>query len=278
MTQVDDRTTSSGAARPAGQRVVDLTLPLYDNMPVGSVQAWDVPFRTEPIVTRDRNGFEIWMVTMHTESGTRFMMGSMTHRGATVDQVALDSFVMRPTAVVKLPADELYVIGPEDIDRAFAGADLREGDAILLHTGWADDGRWYEMKDDFTRRSPGVSAEGAARLVEIMKANKSDLVGIDVANWGTGDVHMKPLWSSKPAWERDHFPGQGARRFLQEYTPDMSRADWTSPAVLADENMFFIGTVCNLGSLRSERVDLTVLPMKIEGAPGAPCRVVAIER
>jgi len=206
------------------------------------------------------------------------MMGSMTHEGATVDQVPLDGFVNRPTAVVHVPAGELDVIGAEEIDRGFADADVLKGDAILLHTGWADDGRWYDMGDDFTRQSPGVSAAGAERLVEIMKSHGSNLVGIDIANWGTGDVHMKPMWSSKPAWERPHFPALGARQFLRDYTPEMSRADWTSPAVLADHDLYFIGTVCNLGALRSERVDLTVLPLKIEGAPGAPCRVVATER
>jgi hypothetical protein len=32
-------------------RMIDLTLPLYDFMPVGNVWAWDVPFQARPITT-----------------------------------------------------------------------------------------------------------------------------------------------------------------------------------------------------------------------------------
>ena len=55
-------------------KYVDCTIPLYDFMPVGNVWAWDVPFHSEPITTHKNNSYELWMITMHSEAGTRILM------------------------------------------------------------------------------------------------------------------------------------------------------------------------------------------------------------
>jgi len=39
----------------------------------------------------------------------------------------------------------------------------------------------------------------------------------------------------------------------------------------------YIGAMCNLNAITQPRVKLTVLPLKIKGARGATCRVIAIE-
>ena len=48
-------------------KYIDCTMPFYDYMPVGNVWAWDVPFRTEPITTHEKNSYELWMITMHSD-------------------------------------------------------------------------------------------------------------------------------------------------------------------------------------------------------------------
>ena len=58
-------------------KYIDCTMPFYDYMPVGNVWAWDVPFRTEPITTHEKNSYELWMITMHSETGTRLMIKAM---------------------------------------------------------------------------------------------------------------------------------------------------------------------------------------------------------
>ena len=58
----------------------------------------------------------------------------------------------------------------------------------------------------------------------------------------------------------------------------MALDDWQSPAVLTAAGINFIGAMCNLGGLSRRRVHLIVLPMKIQGARGASCRVVAVEQ
>lgn len=260
-------------------RVVDLTLPLYDFMPVGNVWAWDVPFQSQPITTWDKNGYELTMLTMHSEAGTRLMIQALTHEGAPrVDTLPLEPFVMRPTLVVHAPCGIDGALQPEDIDRAFADADFREGDAVLVHTGWGDDERWVQLGDDYARRTPHFSKAAAERLVEHLSAKKSDLVGSDVAYYGRGDRYQRPEWADRPAWERNPFPSMEARRYLAQYTPEKALADFQSPAVLTAANVNFIGAMCNLGALSQQRVELIVLPMKLQGARGASCRVVAVEQ
>jgi kynurenine formamidase len=260
-------------------RVVDLTLPLYDFMPVGNVWAWDVPFQTEPITTWEKNGYELTMLTMHSEAGTRLMMRAMTHQGAPrIDQLPLEPFVLRPTVVVETPCGKGGVVEPADIDRAFADADVRQGDAILLHTGWGDDERWVELGDDYARHTPYVSKAAAERLVEHVKAAGTDLVGSDVAYWGRGDRYQGPEWADRPAWERAPFPSIQARRYLAGYTAEKALADFESPAVLTAASVNFLGALCNLGAISQRRVEMIALPLKVQGARGATCRVVAVER
>jgi kynurenine formamidase len=259
-------------------KVIDLTLPLYDYMPVGNVWAWDVPFQTQPITNDKFHGYELLMITMHSETGTRLMIRAMQDPNAPkIDQIPLDRLVNRDAVVVDAPCGYGGMLTPEDIKRAFEGADFREGDAVIIRTGWGDDERWVKLGDDYARRTPFVSKEAAEKLVEIMKAKNSDLVGCDVAYWGRGDKYQMPEWASKPAWERNPFPSIEAKRYLASYTKEKAYADFQSPYVLNSADVMYIGAMCNLGAITKRRVKLTVLPMKIQGARGASCRVVAIE-
>lgn len=47
--------------------------------------------------------------------------------------------------------------------------------------------------------------------------------------------------------------------------------------VLLEAGMVIVEGLCNLDQLRSETVELTVLPLKVAGGDGAPARAVAIE-
>ncbi len=259
-------------------RVIDLTLPLYDFMPVGNVWAWDVPFQSQPITNWEKNGYELTMLTMHSEAGTRLMIQAMTHKDAPrVEALPLEPFVMRPTVVIDAPCGQGGELRPDDIDRAFAEADFRDGDAVLVRTGWGDNERWVELGDAYARHTPYFTKAAAERLVEHLKAKSSDLVGSDVAYWGRGEQYQGPEWADKPAWERAPFPSIQARRYLAQYTREKALEDWQSPAVLTGAGINFLGAMCNLGGLTRQRVELIVLPMKIQGARGATCRVVAVE-
>ena len=85
-------------------KYIDCTMPFYDYMPVGNVWAWDVPFRTEPITTHEKNSYELWMITMHSETGTRLMIKAMQDPNApTVDRLPLNEFLNRDAVILDVP-------------------------------------------------------------------------------------------------------------------------------------------------------------------------------
>jgi kynurenine formamidase len=259
-------------------RWIDLTLPLYDNMPVGNVWAWDVPFQTEPITRDSHNGYELTMITMMSETGTRLMIRAMQDPEAPrVDELPLETLMMRDAVVVDVAGGKDHEITVDEIDSAFRNVELRSNDAVVLRTGWGNDKAWETLGDDYARTGPFVSRAGAERLVAIMKDRGSDLVVSDVPYWGGGRRYQLPQWASKPAWERHPFPSLQAKRYLAQYTKEKAYADFESPHVMNSADVMYIGAACNLGALSRDRVKISVLPLKIQGARGASCRVVALE-
>jgi kynurenine formamidase len=257
---------------------IDLTLPLYDFMPVGNVWAWDVPFQTETITKDSHNGYELTMITMFSETGTRLMIRAMQDPDAPkVHELPLETLMMRDAVVVDLPYGADHEVTASDIERAFDRVEIYKNDAILLRTGWGDNERWVQLGDDYARTAPHVSKEGAEKLVEIMKAHDSDLVGTDMPYWGGGRKYQLCEWASKPAWERNPFPSTEAKRYLANYTLEKAYEDFPSPNILNSADVMYIGAMCNLGALSTPRVKISVLPLKIQGARGATCRVVALE-
>lgn len=255
-------------------KYVDCTIPLYDFMPVGNVWAWDVPFHTEPITTHKNNSYELWMITMHSEAGTRLMIKAMQDPNApTVDKLPLEQLVNREAVVIDVPCGFDGSVSKEQIIAGFENADYRDGDVVILRTGWGDDNRWEKLGDDYARHTTCISKEAAEELCRIMKEHNSDLAGSDVAYWGRGDKYQGPLWADRPAWARNPFPSIEAKRFLAQYTPEKAIEDWESPNVMTTNNINFIGAMVNLGEIKKQRVKITVLPMKLQGARGATCNV-----
>lgn len=257
---------------------IDLTLPLYDFMPVGNVWAWDVPFQTQTITKDSFHGYELTMITMFSEAGTRLMIRAMQDPTAPkVHELPLDTLMMRDAVVVDIPCGRDHEVTAPELEAAFRSAELAKGDAILLRTGWGDNERWVELGDDYARTAPFISKDAAESLVAIMKENQSDLVGSDVPYWGGGRKYQLPEWGSKPAWERHPFPSIQAKRYLANYSKEKAYEDFASPNILNSANVMYLGAMCNLGALTKRRVKLSVLPLKIQGARGATCRAVAFE-
>lgn len=175
--------------------------------------------------------------------------------------------------MIDVPCGYHGSVTPEQIKEGFAKADYRKGDVVILRTGWGDEKRWEKIGDDYARHTPCISKAAAEELCRIMKENGSDLAGSDVAYWGRGDKYQGPLWADRPGWARNPFPSIEAKRFLAQYTPEKAIEDWESPNVMTTNNINFIGAMVNLGEIKQERVKITVLPMKLQGARGATCNV-----
>ena len=259
-------------------KMIDCTIPLYDFMPVGNVWAWDVPFHSEPITTHGKQSYELWMITMHSEAGTRLMIKAMQDPNApTVDRIPLEQLINRPAVVIDTPCGRDGAVTAEQIVEGFSKVNFRKGDAVIVRTGWGDNCRWEEIGDDYARHGPCISKAAAEKLCEIMKANGSDLAGSDVAYWGRGDKYQGPMWADRPGWARNPFPSIEAKRFLAQYTAEMAIEDWESPNVMTMNDINFIGAMVNLGSITKENVKLSVVPLKLKGARGATCNAFVEE-
>jgi kynurenine formamidase len=261
-------------------RVVNLTIPLYPGMPVGNVWAWDRPFETEDIVDTEQHGFHLFAINMFSETGTRIMWSAMTQKVVEVDALQLDysKMVNAEAVVIHLPKKDNEEINPEDIDRTLAkDPDYRDGDAVLLHTGWGDNQRYKKIGDDYSIKTPHFSNAGAQRTVEVMTGKKSLLLVTDCAYIGNGGgAHMIPEWVSRKPWDRLPWPSPQCKSYLKHYTREKSRADWGSSKILCD-NLYVVGAAANLGALTKKRVKVTVLPLMIEGGAGSPVSIVAVE-
>jgi len=260
-------------------KIINLTLPLYPNQPVGNVWAWDVPFQTEDIVTYKKQGPKLFMIKMHSETGTRLMWKGVQESGAeTAMDLNLGNFVNKESVVVHIPKEPYEAIEPVDIyDNLANNPKYHEGDAVIIHTGWGDNERWKEIGDAYAYESPHFSNPGAKAMVEVMTKKKSNFLVVDCAYIGnTGEKYMREQWAKLPQWERPAFPNPEAKAYLRNYTAEMWRADWGSSIILLDD-LYVVGAAVNINSLSSDRVKIVCLPMFIEEACGTSCFVVAIE-
>ena len=117
-----------------------------------------------------------------------------------------------------------------------ASSELRPDDIVLLDTGWA-----AHFGSELYERNPSLSVAAAEWLVE----RRVKLVAVDFA---TPDLAV----SRRP-------PGFG----------------WPVHHVLLSRGVLIAENLTHLGSLPAGRVEVLFLALNIEGADGAPCRVVA---
>jgi kynurenine formamidase len=261
------------------RNLIDLSIPLYDYMPVGNVWAWDVPFTHEVITNIEQHGFELWRIIMHSETGTRLMIPAMSdHSLPHLDELELSDLYERPTAVIDIPKDAREPITAEDIDQYVGCAGLRTGDAVLNRTGWGNGQRYEKIGDDYARQTPYFGQTGAERLVDVMRENKSNLLLSDITYFGCGDAYMVPEWSSKPAWERPPFPSEQAKRYMHEYSNEKMLADFGSAAALTRSGfVLLVAALVDCDKITQQQVSTTVLPLKMRGGVSSPCRVIAVE-
>lgn len=264
-------------------KIHNLTLPLYPYMPVGNVWAWDSPFRMQKTMTHEQHGIEQYAMSFHSETGTRLMLAACyDDDGERIDELDYSGFVNRETVVVDIPKGPGEELLPEDLDEALADNDqFRDGDAVLIRTGWGRTGRYRELGDDYSRRTPHFSVAGAERLVEHMQAKNTDLMLTDCAYVGNlGEGFMFREWAAREPWDRPPFPSDQARAYMRHYTPARGAGggapDWAASLPL-HEALSPVPALTNVDQLLSTRIRITVLPLYLAGGEGAPCTVFAFE-
>ena len=219
---------------PLGARLVDLSHPVHDGMPV---YPGDPAVRLRPAATLADHGYNVLHVHLGSHSGTH--VDAPYHfvaDGARVDELPLELFV-GPAVVA-----DVRGVGPRGriawADLEPWAARLGPGRPLVLRTGWSE--HWGS---DRYADHPFLTGDAARRLV----AAGVRTVGVDafsVDETGT---------SGAPA---DGFPAHEA---------------------LLGAGGVVVENLTNLGALDGVADPwLSVLPLRLAGADGAPVRAVAL--
>jgi len=216
-------------------RIIDLTLPIRKH--------WRWPAEVSLLRTYERgDGLQTSRLAMdvhgftHVDSPRHFVSG-----GPNLDHVPLDA-VMGEAAVVDLTEKRPNEgIGAADLERA--GRHVREGDIVLLKTGWETQRSWESQ--EYWSEAPYLTAEGA----EWLASRKVKAVGCD-------------------------FPQDYAIRKMG--VVPVAADEFVVHHIFLSRGILNVEYLTNLHLLTQERVWFSALPIKIEGAEGAPARAVAV--
>lgn len=257
-------------------RIIDLTMPLYEGMGYSTIYPLETPFKIETIGTRwTRQIFHI-----NGEPGTRRIMLSGAG-GADGKKATASNIVLQDTAIVdvghKGPDEK---VTPEDVERGFANADFREGDAVIFRTGWGDNESYRKLGQDYEWLSPTFGRDDTfKKMAEYMGPKKSKLFCYDTANCLDMKTRYKKWLDIKP--RPKPWPSPEAKEFLDKWTKDETMVNLGKPGEMLGRlsalGITAIGALVNCGDIKKKRVKLIALPLKVDGATLAPCNVIAIE-
>jgi len=225
---------------------VDLTHTLSPTFPFIPVQNKTFPFRMSPIATVKLDGVYAnrWELTEHV--GTHFDAPChFIESGTAVDQVPVSKLVV-PVAVVSIAdraaANHDTVLDVNDLvlwERA--NGRLAEGAAVFLHTGWdvrvTDPPTFVNMDATGMMHFPGFTPEAVEFLV-----TQRRIVGI-----GIDTLSIDPGRDTTYPVHKRLFAAGG----------------WA------------VECLANLAQVPAVGASVFVAPVKVQGASGAPARVIA---
>ncbi len=233
-------------------KLIDLTMPLYEGMPVGygSIDfkkhpSWPEAFKMTETRSYEPDGMSFHVYSIFCNTGTRLIMASWKKDfkyDPTLDTVDINKLILRDTVIIDMPKGEEEIIDPEDLEAAFNQAEVQKGDALLIRTGWGDNERYLEMGHDYRKKGPHYTALSANKLMELLTKNQSDM------------------------WLYDHVLMTG-----------LDKRTGMHGGFTARTGRMSVGGLVNTGAITNPRVKLLILPLRIADAHIAPCRVVAVE-
>ncbi len=235
---------AASALRPA--HVVDLSHVLSPRFPFIPVETKTFPFRMTPIATLDRDGVYAnrWSLTEHVgthlDAPAHFAPG-----GTTIDRIPIAALVV-PAVIISI-VDRVV----RDPDAALTAADVRAwetihgaipvGAAVLAHTGWdrlaSDAARFVAMDRDGTMHFP---ASPWTRSTSCSTSGTSR---------ASGSTHCPSI--------------------------PVARGNTLSTGASSRRGKWAIECMKNLAALPPVGATVVVGAVDVEGASGAPARVIA---
>ena len=212
-------------------RVIDLTMRITPSIRVypGSPQPSFIPWSKF-----DRHGYDSEAMFMSTHTGTHVDAPSHFKPGlASIDMISTDRLVCN-AVLIRAEKGANQLIEEQDL-----GNQIREGDAVVIATGWEK----RSGSRNYMSENPGLS-EQAARYLARKRVNA---VAID-----------------SPSIDR------GAEsRFIAHNI-------LLSSNILVVENLCNLNRVASSRSRSSSTFTLIISPLKLGGATGSPARVLAL--
>jgi len=228
--------------------VVDLTHAFSSTVPNYEVTK-EPAFQTRTVASVEKDGYFAREISLPEHFGTH--LDAPAHFAAglwTVDQIPVERFV-EPLVVIDVRANAKsnpdYQISVEDIAKwEQAHGQIPVGAVVIAHTGW--DSRWNSSQEyrnadgNGVLHFPGYSLEAAKFLVE---GRKIVGLGIDTLSIDYGPSKDFPV---------------------HHYT--------------LGHSLYYLENVANLDQAPASGAMVVVAPMKLEGGPGAPVRILALLR
>lgn len=176
--------------------------------------------------------------SFYTHSGTHMDAPShFSSTGAFLDQIPLTTLV-NEAVILDMPRGPLGTITGEDFEKAKADFGIKEGDGLIVNTGWHRNYREPNYATEF----PGIVKSGAQWLVD----NKIKLIGMD--------------------WICIDHPSQ----------TDMGDNSWASHVTVLTNGIPVIENIGgDVDLVSGKRVLLMALPVRVVNGDGFPLRVVA---
>jgi len=274
-------------------RLIDLTMPIWEGAGYGEI----LPFTNSPVTLSeymfyDRHGLRMTRMKLDGETGSPFMVPHQRMPfdatplqpnpkfSWTLDEIPLERLILRDTAIIDIRAEESHEITPDEMAHAIECADFRQGDEVLVRSGWGTRQKAYELGVDYYKRTPSIHYDAAALLAAKMDELGSAIFMTDCAlvnppsvqgnNWFRGDSPLVPLPKPWPSAEaRERVLDLGAHK---HGSPRPS-----SYGALIRKAMAGCKCLVDCDQIAANRVKMIILPLLIKKGGASPCRFIAVE-
>ena len=278
-------------------RLIDLSMPIWEGAGYGEI----LPIENTPVqffeyMFYDQNGIRMTHIKVDDETASPFMT---PYQGAPhelapesaesiypwrLDEIPLERLILRDTVVLDVPGEDYHVITDEEIDDAVSRADYREGDDVLVRTGWATTEKAYELGNDYCVVSPSWSYEACVRMGEIMEAKKSGVIMTDASlimtaayqgyRWSVGEERIIPRPKPWPSAEARERLMEIPTAVYPDMPPSIGRGGY---AELMVKTIAICKCLVNADQITLGRVKMIMLPLLIKQGGASPCRFIAVE-
>lgn len=268
-------------------------MPIWEGAGYGEI----LPFTNSPVTLSeymfyDRHGLRMTRMKLDGETGSPFMVPHQRMPfdatplqpnpkfSWTLDEIPLERLILRDTTIIDIRAEESHEITPAEMADAIERADFRQGDEVLVRTGWGTRQKAYELGVDYYKRTPSIHYDAAALLAAKMDELGSAIFMTDCAlvnppsvqgnNWFRGDSPLVPLPKPWPSAEaRERVLDLGAHK---HGSPQPS-----SYGALIRKAMAGCKCLVDCDQIAANRVKMIILPLLIKKGGASPCRFIALE-